>query len=40
MDELKEPAVKRIFRAWVEDEEKKWEKHNEPVAEAKMLKKC
>ena len=36
---LKEPAVQRIFRAWVEDWEQDARKHNDVVAEARLLQK-
>ena len=36
---LKEPAVQRIFRAWVEDWEEEARKKNDPVAEAMLLQK-
>ena len=37
--ELKKPAAKHIFRAWVEDWEKKLLLQNDPVAEAQLLEK-
>jgi hypothetical protein len=36
---LKEPAVQRIFRAWVEDWEQDARKNNDVVAEARLLQK-
>jgi hypothetical protein len=39
MNILKEPAVQRIFRAWVEDWEQDARKNNDIVAEARLLQK-
>jgi len=36
---LKEPALQRIFRAWVEDWEQDTRKKNDTVAEARLLQK-
>jgi len=37
---LKEPAVERIFRAWVKDWEEEARKKNDCVEEARLLPKC
>ena len=39
MEEMKEPASKRVFRAWVEDWEKEGQKVNCPAVEARFLEK-
>ena len=39
LENLKEPATTRIFRAWVEDWEKEMMKKNDCVAEATLLEK-
>ena len=39
LDNLKQPATSRIFRAWVEDWEEEIMKTNDCVAEAKLLEK-
>ncbi len=39
MGQLREPAVKRVFWAWVEDWEEEARKKNDCVAEAQLLAK-
>lgn len=39
LNALKAKAIKRVFRAWVEDWEKESIKHNDVVAEVKLLEK-
>ena len=39
MQQLKEPATTRIFRAWVEDWEEELLRKNDCVAEARLLEK-
>ena len=39
VEEMKEPASKRVFRAWVEDWEKEGQKVNCPAVEARFLEK-